>query len=57
MCSRRFWGLLSVAAMKGITQSLEGFADADDVGMFRVVPTTEEMLAGMVDVPEVSRLA
>ncbi len=25
--------------------------------MFRVVPTTEEMLAGMVDVPEVSRLA
>ena len=57
MCSRRFWGLLSVAAMKGITQSLEGFADADDFGMFRVVPTTEEMLAGMVDVPEVSRLA
>ena len=57
MCSRRFWELLSVAAMKGITQSLEGFADADDVGMFRVVPTTEEMLAGMVDVPEVSRLA
>ena len=46
-----------MAAMKGITQSLEGFADADDFGAFRVEPTMEEMLAGVVDVPEVSRVA
>ena len=55
--SRRFWGLLSVAAVKGITQSIEGFVEADESGAFRVKPTMEEVLAGAEDVPDVSRLA
>ena len=55
--ARRFWGLLSVAAMKGITQSLEGFTEVDDSGAFSVQPSPEELLAGVDVPPAESRVA
>ena len=42
---------------EGITQSIEGFVEADESGAFCVKPTMEEVLAGTEDVPDVSRLA
>ena len=55
--TRRFWQLLSVAAMKGITASVEGLGEIDDSGAFLQMPHFEEVLAGADLPPEVSRLA
>ena len=55
--TRRFWSLLSVAALKGITASVEGLGEIDDSGSFLQMPHFEEVLAGMDIPPEVSRLA
>ena len=57
MYTRRFWQLLSVAAMKGITASVEGIGEVDDSGAFLQMPHFEEVLAGVDIAPEVSRLA
>ena len=55
--TRRFWQLLSVAAMKGITASVEGLGEIEDSGAFLQMPHFEEVLAGVDLPPEVSRLA
>ena len=55
--TKRFWSLLSVAAMKGITASVEGLGEIDDSGTFLQMPHFEEVLAGADIAPEVSRLA
>ena len=55
--TRRFWSLLSVAALKGITASVEGIGEIDDSGSFLQMPHFEEVLAGLDIPPEVSRLA
>ena len=56
--SRRFWSLLSVAAIKGIAQSLEPFVgEADYSGAIWVTPSHEEIFAGFEDAPEISRMA
>ena len=56
--TKRFWSLLSVAAMiKGITASVEGLGEIDDSGIFLQMPHFEEVLAGADIAPEVSRLA
>ena len=55
--TRRFWQLLSVAAMKGITASLEGLGKIENSGAFLQMPHFEEVLAGVDLPPEVSRLA
>ena len=49
--------LLSVAAMKGITASVEGLGEIEDSGAFLQMPHFEEVLAGVDLPPEVSRLA
>ena len=54
--TRRFWQLLSVAALKGITASLEGLGEIEDSGAFLQMPHFEEVLAGVDLPPEVSRL-
>ena len=55
--NRRFWALLSVAAMKGIFASIEGVGEIDDSGPLVRAPCLEELLAGLDVPPEVSRLA
>ena len=55
--TKRFWSLLSVAAIKGITASVEGLGEIDDSGTFLQMPHFEEVLAGADIAPEVSRLA
>ena len=55
--TKRFWGLLSVAALKGIASSVEGIGEISDTGAFQIMPQFEELLAGCEVPPEVSRLA
>ena len=55
--TKRFWSLLSVAAMNGITASVEGLGEIDDSGTFLQMPHFEEVLAGADIAPEVNRLA
>ena len=57
--TKRFWSLLSVAAIKSITASVtvEGLGEIDDSGTFLQMPHFEEVLAGADIAPEVSRLA
>ena len=46
-----------MAALKGITASVEGIGEIDDSGAFLQMPHFEEVLAGADLPPEVSRLA